>query len=226
MGSSTDFSLFDTLRGLNVPMPKGVLQLGASYGQELREFVDNGIQCGVFIEPLAEPYKHLSGLCKQVPNYIAVNTLCADEAGRSFRFHVASNGGMSSSILEPDKHLSVNPGVHFPGTVEVVSSTVDQVAAFLRANDHANTVNALDLLYMDCQGAEFKILQGAPAMLRQVKYIYTEAMRGSLYKDQVPFLSYCAFLDAVGFTLNDVHFDHPALAGNALFVRKDVLGLH
>jgi FkbM family methyltransferase len=223
--SNNGFSLFPTLRALNVPMPTAVLQVGASYGQEMQEFIDNGIRCGVFIEPLAAPYEHLSGLCKQLPNFIAVNTLCADAPGQQFTFHLASNGGMSSSILEPGAHLEVNPGVAFTGTVQLTSSTLDQVAAFLRAHQQAAVVDALDLLYMDCQGAEFKILQGAPAMLRQVKYIYTEAMRGNLYKDQVPFLAYCNFLDAVGFTLNDVHFDHPALAGNALFVRKDVLGI-
>lgn len=221
-----DFRIFPTLKSLNLPPPTGVLQLGASYGQELQEFFDNGVRHGVFIEPLAAPYAHLAQLCRQVPNYVAVNTLCAEEAGRNYRFHVASNGGMSSSILEPGTHLAINPGVAFPETVELTSTTVDQVAAFLRANQHAATVDALDLLYMDCQGAEFKILQGAPAMLRQVKYIYTEVMRGGLYKDQVPFLHYCSFLEAVGFTLNDLHFDHPAQAGNALFVRRDVLGLH
>lgn len=221
-----DFRVFPTLKSLNLPAPRGVLQLGASYGQELQEFFDAGVRHGVFIEPLAAPFEHLSRLCRQVPNYVAVNTLCADEAGRSFTFHVASNGGMSSSILEPGTHLEINPGVKFEQTVQVTSSTVDQVAAFLRANGHGSVVDTLELLYMDCQGAEFRILQGAPAMLRQIKYIYTEVMRGGLYKDQVPFLHYCAFLEAAGFTLNDLHFDHPAQAGNALFVRRDVLGLH
>jgi FkbM family methyltransferase len=220
-----DFRVFPTLRSLNLPAPRGVLQLGASYGQELQEFFDAGVRHGVFVEPLAAPYAHLAQLCRSVPNYVAVNTLCADKPGQSFRFHVASNGGMSSSILEPGTHLAINPGVAFEQTIEVTSSTVDQVAAFLRANGHAETVDHLDLLYMDCQGAEFKILQGAPAMLGQVKYIYTEVMRGGLYKDQVPLHNYCGFLEAVGFTLNDLHFDHPAQAGNALFVRKDVLGL-
>jgi FkbM family methyltransferase len=221
-----DFKVFPTLRSLNLPAPRGVLQLGASYGQELQEFFDAGVRHGVFIEPLPAPFEHLARLCRQLPNYVAVNTLCADEPGRPFDFHVASNGGMSSSILEPGTHLDINPGVHFGQTVQITSSTVDQVAAFLRANGHAGVVDTLELLYMDCQGAEFKILQGAPAMLRQVKYIYTEVMRGGLYKEQVPFMNYCAFLEAVGFTLNDLHFDHPAQAGNALFVRKDVLGLH
>jgi FkbM family methyltransferase len=219
------FSLFPTLRELNVPMPRGVLQVGASYGQEMREFLENGIQAGVFIEPLPEPYAHLSGLCRQIPNFVAVNTLVADEPGRSFKFNVASNGGMSSSILEPGTHLAINPGVSFDQTIELVSSTVDGVAAFLRANGQQPVMDALDLLYMDCQGAEYRILLGANATLRQVKYIYTETMRGNLYDKQVPFMAYVSHLDAIGFTLNTMHYEHPAMAGNALFIRKDVLGM-
>ena len=219
------FPLFPTLRALNLAPPTGVLQVGASYGQEMREFLENGIRCGVFIEPLPEPFKHLSGICQQIPNFIAVNTLCADESGRKFPFNVASNGGMSSSILRPDKHLVINEGVKFGETIELVSSTVDQVAGVLRHNGQAAVMDAIDLLYMDCQGAEYRILLGANATLRQIKYIYTETMRGDLYAGQVPFLSYCSHLDAIGFTLNDLHFEHPAQAGNALFIRKDVLGL-
>ena len=52
-----------------------------------------------------------------------------------------------------------------------------------------------------------------------------EVMRGSLYKDQVPFLTYCTWLEAMGFTLNDVYFGYPEQTGNALFVRKDLIGL-
>lgn len=220
------FSLFPTLRELGVPAPQGVLQIGASYGQEMNEFLENGVRAGVFVEPLPEPFAHLSGLCKKIPNYVAVNTLCADEAGRSFDFNIASNGGMSSSILKPDRHLAIYDSVRFERTVPIMSSTVDHVAAFLRGNGHAPVVDALDLLYMDCQGAEYRILLGANGMLRQVKYIYTEAMRGDLYAGQVPFLAYCSHLEAIGFTLNTMHFSHPEQAGNALFVRKDVIGLH
>ena len=221
-----NFDLFPRLRTLNVPMPRGVLQVGASYGQEMREFLENGIQAGVFVEPLPEPYAHLSGICRQIPNYVAVNTLCADVPGTKFTFNVASNGGMSSSILKPDQHLSLYQGITFDNTVELVSSTVDQVSQFLRDNGHGAVVDTLDLLYMDCQGAEYRILLGANGTLRQIKYIYTEVMRGSLYAGQVPFPIYCAHLEAVGFTLNDVHFEYPEQAGNALFIRKDVLGLH
>ncbi|MEJ6000556.1 FkbM family methyltransferase [Paucibacter soli] len=219
------FSLFPRLRELGLPAPIGVLQLGASYGQELREFAENGIRAGVFVEPLPEPFANLAKNCSLVPNYIAVNTLCAETAGKTYPFHVASNGGMSSSILAPGTHLAVNPGVHFTHTINVVSSTVDDVLALVQANGRAAAVQALDLMYLDCQGAEFQIFRGAARSLPQFKYIYTEVMRNELYAGQVPFLSYCHFLDAVGFTLNDVYFGYPEQAGNALFIRKDLVAV-
>jgi FkbM family methyltransferase len=219
------FALFPRLQELGLPAPHGVLQVGASYGQEIGDFLRNGVQAAVCIEPLPEPFAHLSSLCQQIPNYIALNTLCTDENGRSYTFHVASNGGMSSSILPPQTHLQVNEGVRFEREVSLVSCTLDHAAAFLRANGQAAVVDALDTLHMDCQGAEYRILMGAGGLLRQVKYIYTEVMRGDLYSGQVPFLTYCMHLDAMGFTLNDVYFEHPAQAGNALFIRKDLVAV-
>jgi FkbM family methyltransferase len=215
------FSLFETIRTMGLPAPRGVLQVGASYGQEMADFLHNGIQCGVFIEPLPEPFAHLSSLCKQVPNFVAVNALCSHVAGSTHRFHVASNGGMSSSILKPAHHLEVNDYVSFPTTVDIVSSTVDQVVDFLNQNGYNHVTSSLDLLYMDTQGAEFSILQGANKTLQGVKYIFTEIMRANLYEGQVPLLTYCAYLEAMGFTLNNLYFN-PGHAGDALFIRKDL----
>ncbi|QPF73763.1 FkbM family methyltransferase [Roseateles sp. DAIF2] len=221
------FSLFPRLRELGLPGPIGVLQLGASYGQELREFAENGIRAGVFVEPLPEPFAHLSQTCALLPpeRFIPVNALCAETSGKTFRFHVASNGGMSSSILAPGSHLAVNPSVHFTHELELVSSTVDELLQREEAQGRGRIVAALDLLYMDCQGAEFQILRGASRYLPQFKYIYTEVMRNELYQGQVPFLGYCHYLDALGFTLNDVYFGYPEQAGNALFIRKDLVAV-
>ena len=220
------FSLFPRLRELGLPAPTAVLQLGASYGQEMREFVDNGIRAGVFVEPLPEPFAHLEKTCALIaPTFLPVNALCADAAGRRYRFNVASNAGMSSSILAPGTHLTVNPQVQFTHALDLESATVDGVLERLAANGHGHVTAALDLLFMDCQGAEFQILRGASRTLPQIKYIYTEVMRNELYRDQVPFLGYCHFLDAIGFTLNDVYFGYPQQAGNALFIRKDLVAV-
>ncbi len=225
MRDAMDFKLFPTLAALGVPKPRGVLQIGASYGQELQEFVDNGLRAGVFVEPLPVPYKRLAESCMKVQNFIAVNALCTDVEGRSYQFNVADNDGMSSSILTPNEHLKVFDQVTFSETTNLVSTTVDSIASQLKQRGFQSALECLDLLYMDCQGAEYRILLGANATLSQINYIYMEVMRGSLYLGQVPFLTYCNHLEAVGFTLNDVHFQHPGHWGNALFIRKSLLGL-
>ena len=99
------FQLFQVIQELGLPKPRGVLQVGASYGQEMQWFVENGIQAGVFIEPLPEPFQALSRTCQQLPNFVAVNALCSEATGERVSFHVASNGGMSSSMLKPKNHL-------------------------------------------------------------------------------------------------------------------------
>ena len=218
------FSPFEVIDELNLPKPRGVLQVGANYGQELNEFIQCGIDFGVFIEPLPEPFAHLSSLCLQIPNFIAVQTLCTDVAGKNYRFYVANNGGMSSSILKPAKHLKIYDSVGFPVTVDVTSSTVDNVMQLLATMGHGHVQPNLDILYMDCQGAEFKIILGAHNTLQTIKYIYMEVMRADLYEDQVPFLTYCNYLDAIGYTLNNMYYG-PGDAGDAIFIRKDVLGL-
>jgi len=41
----------------------------------------------------------------------------------------------------------------FESTTQLISNTLDNVTEFLRNNGHAPVVGALDLLYMDTQGA-------------------------------------------------------------------------
>ncbi|WP_158239214.1 FkbM family methyltransferase [Uliginosibacterium sp. TH139] len=216
--------LFDTIRALGLPAPAGILQVGASYGQEMQYFLENGIRAGLFIEPLAEPFAHLASVCRQVPGYIAMQALCADTSGQTHTFHVASNGGMSSSILKPAQHLQVFDYVKFPTSVELVSHTLDEVMAFVRESGHGDALDKLDTLYMDTQGAELRIMVGAPQTLRQINYIFTEVMRGEMYEKQASFQSVCAWLDVMGFTLNNVYFG-PGHTGDALFIRKSLLGL-
>ena len=69
-----------------------------------------------------------------MPVFLAVNALYSDVAGRTHTFHVASNGGMSSTLLAPKDHLLVFNFVKFEQTVELVSTTVDEIVAFLNSN--------------------------------------------------------------------------------------------
>ena len=217
-------NLFATLQAVGLPAPRGILQIGASYGQEFKDFLEHGVSSGVLVEPLPEPYAHVAKLCQQLPGFVAFNALCSDVAGERHVFHVASNAGMSSSIMKPKGPLQMFDHVKFEQTIELVSTTVDDILAFLQANGHGAVTQSLDTLYMDVQGAEFKVLLGSPRTLKQVSYIFMELIRGDLYEGAVPLAGYCALLDAHGFALNNVNFNAQHHA-DAVFVRKTLLGL-
>ena len=215
---------FDVIKAMGLPAPRGVLQVGASYGQEMAWFLENGIQAGVFIEPLPEPFKALSAACMQRPNFVAVNALCAEESGRKVSFHVASNGGMSSSMLAPLNHLTEFDFVRFDAPVELVTNRLDDVIAFLLQNGHTAACAQLDLLYMDTQGAELQVLRGARQVLEGITYIISEVTRNRMY-DGAPTLSELMdFLEPLGFSLNNINMDKHH-HGDALFVRKRALGI-
>lgn len=216
--------LFNLLHDAALPPPTGILQIGASYAQEFDSFRAAGVNAGVLVEPLPQPFAYISELCRKTPGFIAFNALCSDTSGERHTFHVASNGGQSSSIMKPKHHLEMFDYVKFEETVELVSTTADDIMRFLESNGHQTITQQLDTLYMDVQGAEFKVLLGAPRTLRQVKYIFTELIRGDLYENAVSLANYCALLDTHGFTLNYLNFNKYHHA-DMLFVRKTILSL-
>lgn len=137
---------------------------------------------------------------------------------------MASNGGMSSSILPPKKHLEIFEQVRFGQTIEINSTTVDDLMAFLKLHGYGPVTDALDTMYMDVQGAEYKVLLGAPRTLQRMNYVYMEHIRCELYEGMQPLASYCALLESQGFTLNNLNFNAQHHA-EALFIRKSLLGL-
>jgi FkbM family methyltransferase len=215
---------FRVIKELGLPPPKGVLQVGASYGQEMAWFIENGIRAGVFIEPLQEPFLALSQVCRSIPNFVAVNALCAEESGRSVQFHIASNAGMSSSMMVPQNHRSEFNWVRFDNTIQLYSNRLDHVIKFLQDNGHFETCAALDLLYVDTQGAELEVLKGAGEVLEGINYIVSEVTRNQMYEGAPLLSELMMFLEPCGFTLNNINFDiHHH--GDALFVRSSLMGI-
>jgi FkbM family methyltransferase len=217
--------LFEKINNLHLPKPSGILQVGASYGQEIAYFIENGIKNALLIEPLPEPFAYISEICSNLPGFIAFNGLCSEASGQEHKFHIASNGGQSSSILEPDKHKDMFSFVKFEEDVFMRSTTLDDILQFLISNGYSNVIDNLDTLYMDVQGAEFKVLLGSPRTLKKINYIYTEFIRGELYQGMQSLETYCSLLDAHGFTLNNLNFNEYHHA-DVLFIRKSILNLN
>jgi len=146
----------------------GVVHVGANTGQEIMLYAKYGLSV-VWIEPIGEVFRVLQSNLKGVPNQIALQALVTDLDNRPYQFHLASNNGASSSILELNLHQDIWPEVVYEKTITLYSKTL---ASLLKENNINGS--AYDMLVMDTQGSELLVLRGAEPILQNFTYIKTE----------------------------------------------------
>lgn len=108
--------------------------------------------------------------------------------------HPRSNKGdwdYSGSLNTPTGHLEYSPWVKFESKIQVPTITLD---TFMRTNP---AFTHIDLMWMDVQGGESKVLDGAKETLPKIKYVYTEYghWEKPLYEGQ---MSLCETLEKLG----------------------------
>lgn len=82
-------------------------------------------------------------------------------------------------------------------------------------------IPGIDVLWLDTQGAELKVLQGLGRKLRTVRFIHTEVEFMEMYSGQPLWKDIKGFLTSNGFTF--VGFTHKGkYFGDAVFVNNDV----
>jgi len=96
-------------------------------------------------------------------------------------FHLATpepNGGIGSSSISEFTPVLTQcwAWLKCQGDVEVQCWRLDDFCA-------ANEVDRIDFLWMDVQGAERLVFDGAPKMLEKTRLLWTEYDGGTLYKD-------------------------------------------
>lgn len=209
---------FEILSKYNLEQPQSIIQVGASGGQELQQFIDAGIKDALLIEPLNMPFEILSNRVSAFPNYLAFKTLITSRNGKDIDFFVASNGGMSSSILEPNHHLDLYPQVLFPEKVTLTGFRLDSVVKLLFTQNKIRFEYS-DMLYLDVQGAEIYVLKGAGEILDELKYVWTEVGLGQGYSGGASYSDVINFMHAYDFQL--IYFEcEPGAFGDALFVKN------
>ncbi len=104
-------------------------------------------------------------------------------------------------------------------SIEVPAVTIDQYCK-------TNSIERIDILKLDIQGAELKALQGAATVLRQgrVALIYLEIIHVRTYVGQPHFEDYLRFFRETGYSMLDIyhpmHKDHRLLQSDVIFVRS------
>lgn len=191
---------------------RGVIHVGAHYGQEYKEYRSAGIQDVVFIEPCSKAFKVLQDTLGMMPGVKLINSACGAEFSVATMNVEQANQGMSNSLLKPAKHLEQYPSIQFTETEEVEVHPLDELVYPVYAN--------CNMLIMDVQGYELEVLKGAYQILVQTDYIYTEVNRDEVYEG-------CAKVHQLDEFLTDFQRVETNWAGgswgDAWYIRKSLL---
>jgi FkbM family methyltransferase len=187
---------------------KGIIHVGAHYGEELSEYVSNGIQDIILFEPISENFDILSDNVKDLNANIEGHQVALGSERGEFTMYVSDNEKQSSSILKPKVHLTHHPHVKFPSTETVEVHLLDDYDS----KDY-NFIN------MDVQGYELEVLKGGTKTLEHVDYVYCEVNRDEVYENNAMIEELDEFLSS--YNMKRVETDWAGgIWGDALYIRE------
>ena len=170
--------------------PRGIIQIGAHYGQEYFPYKALGVKNFVMIEAIA---RHVDEMRSRItdPSVLIYETALGATVknieinlsdfspppwGLAEGDSLNEYKGMSSSILKPKKHLEENPWIEFKEKVTVPMTTLD---ALIKEKDI--NLSLYNMLNIDVQGYELEVLKGGRKLSWLYKiHIYRSKPRRSL----------------------------------------------
>ena len=82
-----------------------------------------------------------------------------------------------------------------------------------------NKIEKIDFMWLDMQGAEYKVLKAAPKVLATVSVIFTEVSLIEMYEGIPLYNQFKSWLETKGFVVAKEEIISPDM-GNVLFVRN------
>jgi FkbM family methyltransferase len=171
----------------------GVIHVGANTGDERAIYAKHGLSVA-WIEPIHEVFLTLSDNLRPYAGQTAYEYLVTDKDDQLYQFHIANNGGLSSSIFELHQHKDIWPDVHYTKSVTLRSVTLASLV-----KREGIDIEKCDALVMDTQGSELLVLKGAERLVRNFKFVKTEAADFEAYKGCARLQDINEFLCARGF---------------------------
>lgn len=191
---------------------KGVIQVGCHRGEEDELYNSIGVKKKIYIEPTANNFRILQSKFDD-ENIILVNVACGEKEESAVAYVDTTNQGMSSSLLAPKDHLVQHRDVIFNDAELWKVVPLDNIP-FERCD--------YNLLNMDCQGYDDRVLKGATKTLEHIDYIFTEINRSEMYES-------CCMIDDLDNILYDFKRVETGWAspshgwGDSLYIRKSLL---
>jgi len=198
---NADVSAFDRQLALAGADAKIVLDVGAYDGDTARVYLAVFPRAQVFaFEPFPQSFASLSALARDEPRLVPLELGLSDQIGSSVLSVV--RGAQMNSLLAPlsdvgDAKLDWHLGS--VGRVEVATTSLDRWVA-------DTSLDVIDVLKLDVQGAELAVLRGGSGLLAQkrIRVIYAEVAFREMYAGQPLFRDVDAYLARAGYCLHSV----------------------
>ena len=118
----------------------------------------------------------------------------------------------SSSILKPKDHLGFHPEITFNKSIQIETVNLDEWSS-------QNSINKIDLMWLDIQGSEPVVLAASPKTLTNTLYLYSEVSLIETYDGVMMYPEFKVFLEKNDFEM--VFEDLPWKdMGNVLYRNK------
>lgn len=168
---------------------KGVIHIGAHYGEENSVYDNINISNRMFFEPLKNNF---SKLVENVGEKYELFNLALGNENKIVTMNVeTANNGQSSSILKPHIHLFQYPHIKFESTEDVQMNRLDDLSIDIKKYNFIN---------IDVQGYELEVFKGSMKTLENIDYIMTEINRDEVYEN-------CAKIDELVSFLKNYNFE-------------------
>lgn len=198
---------------------RGVIHIGAHYGQEYADYVRRNITSIMFFEPLKDNYEKLlsninltdSNFPGAKSNTVTSYNIALGNSTGNISMNVESvNQGMSSSILEPVLHLQQYPHITFDKKEVVKIDKLENIEYDL---------SKFNMINIDVQGYELEVFKGAGEKLNYIDVIYSEVNRDEVYKN-------CCKVEEIDEYLSKFNFERVLTSwdggswGDALYIKN------
>ncbi len=183
-----------------VPDARVIFDVGAYRGETAKEYRSLFPRAEIYaFEPFPDSFAALKNILPGDKHFHPHSIALADTEGQ---FALRSNKSAATNSLLPTAPEGAKIWGAVVDTLGIVTVPVSTIEAFCAASGIAE----IDILKLDVQGAELRVLHGALPMLstRTIKAIYTEVLVAATYDGQQTFDEMLKFMKDLEYQLCDM----------------------
>lgn len=190
----------------------GIIHVGSNDADEYQEYYKRFEGTIVYIEAIPQiADKVKAKLDSSKPHYV-YQAVISDVDGENVRFNVASNSGGSSSFLGLGLHAKYYPKIKYVKHIDLITSRLDTLIS------KHHDLNEFNVLVVDTQGADLKVLQSSPSLLKHIELAFVEISTIRLYENGCTFDEITSYMKSQGFKLVKTLMQHEVW-GDAVYIR-------